>query len=397
MKPIRILTTDLDLLGEIDNYESLLFVRSWHSVGDLELRINRYKKHADTLQKGNIILVGNQLNKAYIILHREIELDSDGKASENWLIKALELKVITGRRITIPPSTTAYDNKQGNAETVMKHYVNNNIINPVEGNRKIPQLLLATNQNRGASISWQSRFKNLAEELATLSLNSGLGWTVSLDIQQKKWVFDVVEGRNVTVNQSELPPVIFSPDFDNIQSMSYVDSDLNYKNIAYVAGQGEGVNRRLIELGQSTGLNRREMFIDARDIDNDNDLSARGEQKLKEFETEIFLEAEIMTPIQRAEYERSHYYVSPYQSNEQIKKKTKVYSSFMYERDFDLGDIVTIQNKNWGMTMDIRITEIKEIYEPSGFKLEAVFGNGRPTLVQKIKQELNQISGEVRK
>lgn len=412
MKPVRILTPDLDLLGEIDNYESLMFARSFHSIGDLELRVNRYKKYADTLQKGNIILVGGQLHKVYKILHREIELDQNGKITENWLIKALELKVVTGQRITLPPSHTAYDNKSGDAETVMKHYVNSNIIDPVDANRKIVQLILSANQNRGASVSWQSRFKNLAEELVSISLNSGLGWNVYLDVQKKKWVFDVVEGRDVTAGQTILPPVIFSPTFDNIQSMSFVDSDLNYKNTAYVAGQGEGIERRVIELGQSTGLSRHELFVDARDVAEETegetpqprpeadiiaDLTNRGEQNLKEMETELFLEAQIMTPIQRSEYERSYSYVSPYQVNEEVKRKTKVYSAFMYEQDFDLGDIVTIQNKDWGVTVNTRITEIKEIYEASGFSLEATFGNNRPTLIQKIKQELSQISGEVRR
>jgi hypothetical protein len=49
------------------------------------------------------------------------------------------------------------------------------------------------------------------------------------------------------------------------------------------------------------------------------------------------------------------------------------------------------------VTRDARITEIKEIYEPAGFQIEATFGESRPTLVKKLKQELSQISEEVRK
>ncbi|WP_369689279.1 Gp37-like protein [Bacillus sp. AFS040349] len=41
--------------------------------------------------------------------------------------------------------TQRNDNKQGNAETVMKHYVNTNIVNSVDANRKIPQLIVAPN------------------------------------------------------------------------------------------------------------------------------------------------------------------------------------------------------------------------------------------------------------
>jgi len=43
--------------------------------------------------------------------------------------------------------------------------------------------------------------------------------------------------------------------------------------------------------------------------------------------------------------------------------------------------------------MDTRITEVTEIYEPSGFKLNVIFGNSLPTLSQKFKKELWQVAG----
>ncbi|WP_283175716.1 hypothetical protein [Lysinibacillus sp. Bpr_S20] len=43
----------------------MFFNRSWHGIGGIELRINRYKKYADTLLKGNLILVGTDLNKVF--------------------------------------------------------------------------------------------------------------------------------------------------------------------------------------------------------------------------------------------------------------------------------------------------------------------------------------------
>jgi hypothetical protein len=38
------------------------------------------------------------------------------------------------------------------------------------------------------------------EELAEQSITSGLGWTANWDIQLQKWIFDVIEGRDLTVN-----------------------------------------------------------------------------------------------------------------------------------------------------------------------------------------------------
>jgi hypothetical protein len=383
MKPIRITTPDFQLLGEIDNYSSLFFTRRWYGIGDLELRISRHLKHTEHLVKGNIIIVGDSLKKIFVIKHREIELTQDGKASENWLIKALALKSITAQRTTVPPTTTAYDNKQGNAETVLKHYIDRNIVSPLDPDRIIPQLVIAINQNRGPTVSWKSRYKNLAEEIINISSLSDIGWDVFLDIQQKKWIFDVAEGRDLTVNQSSLPPAIFSPQFETLQSLYYTESELNYKNTAYVAGQGEGIERRIIQVGTGTGLNRHEIFVDARDVDEQteddppvnrpdadiiNDLTIRGQQQLTGFLQEQYLEGQVLTK-----------------------------SKLVYEKDYDLGDIVTIQNRDWNITMDIRLTEVKEIYEQSGFRIEGTFGKSMPTLIDKIKREIGQVSAEIRK
>jgi hypothetical protein len=381
MKPIRILTPVLDLLAEIDDYESLLFTRRWHEVGEFELRINRHKRHTELLQRGNLIMLGASRNKVGIIRHREIELDENGKKTENWLIKGIALKGVTAQRITVPPVGDSHDRASGAAETVMKRYVDNHIVNPVDVKRKIDMLVIASDQQRGSQISWESRFKNLADELIEISKASGLGWDVILDFEQKKWIFDVFEGRDLTVNQSVNPPVIFSPQFESLKQLSFVESDYNYKNYGYIAGQGEGEERRVVEVGEAEGLSRIETFIDSRDISEEDEsgqalpeeqviakLRERGQQKLSEFAQEFFLEGQILTN-----------------------------SPFAYEKDYDLGDIVTIQNREWGVTRDARITEIKEIYEPGGFQIEATFGESRPTLVKKLKQELAQISGEVRK
>lgn len=161
--PIRIMTRQFELINEIDQYSSLLITRSWHGIGSIELRINRYIRGADELLRGRIIFPHNHLNKGYVIRHKEIELDENGKATENWIIHALPLKSWLGQRITYPPSHTAYDNKQDNAESVMLHYVNNNVVNPTDINRRMNDIILADNLNRGTTISWQSRYKNLAE------------------------------------------------------------------------------------------------------------------------------------------------------------------------------------------------------------------------------------------
>lgn len=379
--PLRIMTDDFQLINEISLYSSLQITRSWHGIGSIELRINRYLPGANELIKGRIIFPHNKLNKGYEIRHREIELNQDGKASENWIIRASPLKSWMGQFLTVPPSTTAYDNTQSNAESVMLHYVTNNLISPTDPNRIMSDLVLSNNQSRGMTVSWQSRYKNLAEELAEISAISGLGWNVDIDTVVKKFVFKVLQGRNLTTNQSVLPPVIFSPEFNTLAQLSYTESDLNYRNVAIVAGQGEGADRRIVEVGNAVGRDRYEIFVDARDVaeqtedetpvarpvqDIINDLTIRGQQTLTEYQQEIYLEGQGL--------------------------QTK---NLQYERDYDLGDLVTLQEKEWGITRDTRITEVKEIYEPSGKRIELVFGFSRPTLISKIKQQLAGMRAEI--
>lgn len=390
--PIRIITTDFQLVAEVDDYESLMIETKWGGVGSCELRINRHMLHANELTRGRIIFPSSDRDKPFIIKHREIELNEDGKASENWIIKAVSLKGLLGQRITTPPSARAYDYLNANVETIMRTYVENNAIVPQDANRVIPSLVQSANLSRGNVITYQTRYKNLAEELENLSLISGLGWNVRLDTQSDTFVFDVLEGRDLTTGQSSLPPVIFSPKFDSLKELSYVESELNFKNIAYVAGQGEGEERRVVEVGGATGLDRHEIFVDARDVSEEytpeadgdpetpndplprpeqeviDDLLARGTQQLAEYGQEEFLEGQV---LQR--------------------------SPFVYQRDYQLGDVVTVRNEDWGISMDARITVVRQSYSDAGKEVELTFGESRPTLIEVMKRTVRQTSVETRK
>ena len=368
MMPVRILSPTLELLGQIDDYESLQFVRRWHRPGEFELHINRHKQNTDVLQKGNLVLLNASLGKVGIIRHKEINLDQEGKGGETVRISGPSLSGVTQTRITIPPDLSAYDTVNAEAETVLKHYVDNNIVNPTDADRKIDIVSTATDQARGDTIRWQSRYKKLHEELEEISKATGLGWNIYLDFAEMEWVFEVYEGVDRTSGQSVNPPVIFSPEFDAIEILEFMDSDIDFRNVGYTAGQGEGADREVLEVGTSSGLDRREVFFDARDVEETLDLQSRGEQRLSDHEQDKYLSGRILEE-----------------------------SPFIYKEDYDLGDMVTVQNKDWGVTLDTRITEITEIYEPAGFRIDAVFGNKAPTFIDKVKDEFKDVEKEVRR
>ena len=362
MQPVRILNPALDLLGEVDNYLSLAFSRNYHFPGEFQLVLNRKVQNAEQLEIDNLIVLGADPLKTGIIRHREIKTGERGE--EILTIKGYSLGAILRQRITIPPVGESHDIREANAETVMKAYVQRNCLD-IPG-MEFPFLVVKEDLQRGEIIKWQTRYKNLADESEQISVLTGLGWYIYPDFNSRSWIFDVYNGRNFTAGQQLNPPVIFSPEFDNIKSQEFIDSLINFGNYAIVAGQDEGADREVIMLGSDApGLDRHVIFVDARDVQDVDDLPARGEAKLAEHQRVISFQAGVLTQ-----------------------------GPFKYQQDWDVGDIVTIQNKDWNLTMDTRITEVTEIYEPSGFRLNVVFGNSLPTLSQKLKSALGEFKTE---
>lgn len=378
MKPVRLISPTFELLGEIADYESLIFEHKWFNYGEFEMRINRHKKHTEHLVEDGLIILGNDTDKVGIIRHKEIEVDENGKVTEVWIVKGNTLGSILNRRITVPPDLS-YDKANAPIETILKQYVNNNCI--AQGDRTIPNLIIAPDQARGPIIRDQTRYKTLSGECKRLATFSGLGWRVSVDYTNENFVFDVYEGTDRTVDQTTLPPIVFSTKFGNVETAQYLISSFNYASLAYVAGQGEKELRRIVTTGSGTGLRRFEAFVDARDIDEEvdevarpeqdviDDLISRGQQELAERGGEQYFEASIKS--------------SP---------------GFTYETDWFLGDFVTVQVEEWGITANFQVTAVIEIYEKDNpDKIELTFGLEQPSLDQKLSREFGQFSAEVRK
>ena len=378
MKPIRIFTPGLTFISEIDDYESLILTRKYHSAGTFQITININKLYTDTLAINNLVVLSP--DNVGLIRHREIRIDENGSGSEALVVSGPTLSGVLKSRVTVPPGG-GYDVQRGPAETVMKAFVDHNAISAADEDRNFEALILGADQARGPQVYYQTRYKNLEEELETLSMATGIGWNIGVDLAQLKWVFDVYEGADRTSgNTAGNSPVVFSTDFDNIKSQSFVESLISSSNSAYVGGQGESTDREIVEIGPAAGLDRSEVFIDARDIGPGTEdpppmpqeitdrLIARGQQKLSELQPVMTFESEVLS-----------------------------YGPFSYETDWDLGDLVTIQNTKWGVTLNARITEVTEVYEPGGFRLSAVFGNSIPTLVDKLRAALSNVSGEISK
>ncbi|AUN19040.1 hypothetical protein RSJ22_17610 [Clostridium botulinum] len=355
MSSIKILDKDINLLGIIDTYESFSLTRRFYNYGEFELRISANKPHVDKLIKNNLILLGKAYNKVGIVLHREFNYQQGGENTDLLLIKGITLQGLTKRRRIVPPVGQDFDSCIGNQETIIKYFVDKNCINPSDSKRKIDNLILAEDKKRGNEDRWRGSYENLADKLQIIGEYSKLGWNISLDHKQKKFIFDVIQGRNLTVNQNTNPPVIFRSDFNNISTRHYIESIINSSNVAYT-GTREDKDKLVLQLGESTGFERIETFVDC-NSDDVEEINQTGKAKLQELK----------------ELKTFNLDVNPLET-------------FVYEKDYDLGDIVTIQDRKLKITMDSQITEIQEQYGKEGLKLKITFGSSIPTLLTAIKR-----------
>lgn len=364
---LRLMTPNFELLGVIDNYESMQWTRKLYEIGDVEIHINLYKNSAALLTPGMIVFMDEA--RAGIIENVSIE---EAKAGVTVVAKGKQLKALVSRRITVPdakaedqffgydrfPDATAQE-ADAPAESVIKHYAAAHLVNPEDKNRCVPQLLLSEDQSRGMDMRWQSRFEALSDVFKGIGEYSGMGYDITLDLAEKKFIFDVICGQNKTSISEHTNPIIFSSVFGNISSSNYIEDTANWVNTAYAGGAGEDEERLIhtvFEAQPTAGIERRETFLDCGSIDNIEDLK----------------------------YEAS-YRMSSRTINKTINGVIAQSGPFAYMQDWDLGDVVTIQNSALGIETDERITEVKESYEQNKFSVQPTFGARQKNLLDEIR------------
>ena len=363
MMELYIFDRELNFQGILEDYSSFIWRRKYSKCGEFELHCNI--DNLELLKKGNTIWKKDDLEGAYIE-YRNLKQDTTGK--EVLVLKGKFLTGYLGKRII-----WEMKNLNTTSELAIRELIYSNVINPIDTTRKIDLMALGEVGNYTQTTNLQVSYENLLETVEEIANVSELGIRTLLDIENKQMVFDIYEGLDRTANNGINPPAIFSQEFENILEQEYTDSMNNYRNTALVAGEGEGSERELVSIEDGQGLDRYEMYVDARDLQSTD-------------------EDDNPTPI--AEYRemlegRGISKLSEHKEIQTFDSKINLNSNLVYKEDFDLGDIVTCTSKKWGITIDTRITEIEEVYEESGKQINVVFGNNIPTLIDKIRQVIN--------
>lgn len=359
---LYIFDKELNLIHIVENFTSLIWTRRYYKIGEFELHLPLTIENVEFLIKGNIIYKKDDLEAGYIET-RQIEVNEEGK--EILQIKGKFITNYTNRRINWGQLLF-----NGKSEALMRKLINDNCINPSNSSRKIPLLELGELKNYTETIEYQNSYGSLEEELESIALTNEFGYRINFNHIEKKLIFEVYKGVNRSVNQSLIAPCIFSRDFENILNQTYMESNNNYKNTALVAGEGEGSQRILVDINNnSSGLNRYELFVDARGLQ-------------KEIDDKVLTDTEYKNILMQRGKEKLAEYVEV----KTFESKVNTKGNNVYKVDYDLGDIVTVVDKKWGITLDTRITEIEEVYEEGKIEINPTFGNSIPTIIDSIKR-----------
>ena len=356
MKPIiRVYDKDLRFLGEIHDASSVIWTKRWSTYGDFEIHLD---KPDPLFENGNYVMLNHDPYKCGVIEYDQD--DGDGyqyNSTEDYVVKGYSLLFLLYHRITVPTSANdgylVWNNKP--AEDIMYELVDGQVIHPLDTKRVIPHFEAAANQHRGKKMTFRSRLKYLPDELYELSIESGLGVAVRFDPVGKRFIFEVLEGidRRRTGLGTEINPnsYIFSRRNRKVKKHTYTHDTSSFKNMAYIGGQGDGDDRTIVTIYDDlSGLNRREAFIDARDIadeeENENTNTAqvdRGKTKLTTDFREVI--------------------------NYEYEAETEDYMVL-----WDLGDTCTYIDDKKQITLHQQVTEVQETHEDGQLKIDPTFG-----------------------
>lgn len=330
----------------------------------------------------------------------DVKKESEDEENKLTITGRLALFILTKRIVsdTINTSGTTLEH--------MEKLVTENILK-AKNNRYIPITIddSAVNKNKLSKVDRQvtggyiwDEFEELLEQdkigvelypniVPTYSVNdidsNILGWTLKFSSGT-----DRTKG-NVDGNTQ----VIFSQQLSNINRVDYERNVENHCNIAYVAGEGEGSNRKWFEIPinqeesqETKGWERSELWIDARDIQSEDDdgnhltdeqynalIKQRAKEKAVENDIQESYEATVITKNKR----------------------------YVYGKDYFLGDFVTVVDTQLGFEFDVQIIGItfskQDTEEITDIELQ--YGNKRispQSILQQNKRKTEQNSNDIR-
>lgn len=429
MNDVYVLNKSLEMIGIVDSYKSLIWADRYNTAGDCELYVQATNENLQLLQKGYYL---TRLDSEMVCQIKKIQLDTDAENGNYLIVTGYDVKQWLDQRILWGTMTA-----DGNAETFVR-----NMVNKALGNANLyARQMVKPDGSRMFYLGDPAGFTEVITEQASYQ---NVGEKVREYCQKYQWGYKVVLSNNLLwfklyAGTDRTNSVIFSNAYENLSASTYIEDETNMGNVALVAGEGQGSNRSRNVSGHAEGVDRYEIYVDAKDISKTitwGDLTnlypttdSGGQGYISGNETSgytykmNYINIQIVDNDQLTNLKATYpngteitidgnlYYqiynevIADLPSNsledsDSVVLRDVVYSvylltrgydklaeygavtsfqgtiqpdtTFIYGRDYYLGDLVTVENE-YGISVQARITEVVEVNDDNGYRVEPKF------------------------
>lgn len=430
---VIVLSPELEPIGLINKMTALRWTGRFNSIGDFELWCPLTPENAEMLKEENLVWIGTEALGVIETIQEQkdsdggITLQVSGRFNECWLKRRIVWHMYAGT---------------GYVSNHMRSLVNANAINPTEEERKIPLIVLNDDQDiLGPSVSYNAHRDNLWESLDNLGTANRLSPRLLNDVINRRCVFTVKAGIDRSLEQTTNDPVILSSELSDILSFDYSSDSTDFSNCAQVAGAGEGANRKEAHINTDlSGLNRRELAVDARDISDTESwgrkttttttiLKTRTDDSGNEDEWMVKIDvSKVLTHPDTGETRITNTSTTewvgsrPIEGTSVVKDTEEVYFSdavytgmlaergnaklaekarveefnsqirvqgscaYVYGKDYFLGDRVTVIDTDLRIQISTEITEVEESWDEEEYSVYLTLGKAAPTIKSLIQR-----------
>lgn len=393
----------------IDAFESFIWTDRYNEPGDFEIYMPIAKAPLKYIVKENYIWI-NESDRLQII--EDISIETDAEEGDHIKITGRTLESILERRRVYKFTEINTSLQQG-----LRKLLNENAINPTDSNRKINRLRFIWNDdNRLEELKMDSQFfgEDLLDICITYCQCYELGFKIIYNDQDETFDFSLYFGEDRSYAQEKLPWIVFSTAYNNLVGSNYFESFRNLRTAAVIIGEdNERYGQEVVYIDDypnMTGLDRRELFVDASSIRWDVeevDESAIRERFREEIENyiryskwaegrdeeEIQERIELQIDIRAAPLIESAWNKAIVEARSKLRSKmveygenalsetyiTKTFEGeieavkqYIYGVDFFIGDVVQVRNQ-YGKEASSRITEVIRSHDANGYSLSPTF------------------------
>ena len=322
---------------------SVIWTTRYYDVGDFELYLGAATEKIELLQIGFYVM---RTDDEHIGIIEDLKIEYEQENGEHLKVIGRFAESLLERRIVWQQTRLA-----GTAENGLRNLINSNMINPDIETRKIPIISLGNVKGFTDRLDAQYTGDNILEINKNVAKHTNTGFKFVFN--GAGFNYELYKGVDRSYNQNENTFVVFSDEYDNLLSSEYEHVTSTKKNVVLVAGEGEGTARRRAIVGDEAGIDRYELFVDARNVSSNN-----GE----------ISETEYLASLEEKGKEKLVTITQAFTGEVDLTL------NYIFKKDFNIGDVVTIENKKWGIYINSRIIEIIESSDENGYKITPTFG-----------------------